>query len=420
MKSDQIFSIFHCPRCKNVINIESKICSKCGIHIEDLIGNCAKCGSVYLLGKRFCSQCKAPLMEESMGMTFSDVGIVYFNLRDSEYLNRAQAYFNNSNYADSFKALLKEDNLAQIVKLYKDELNWIHECLSQVAVDNKSYLNRVIDLSDRIYSKDEAKKIQTEIFENLLRQAQDKGNIRSQNKYCRYLYSLTKKDEYKDKLKDLHYERKEKSRKHLLIAAFKLVIFGFVSACLFDLLFIILFGYKFPLKYSGLSLSTVTGLRAWRFIPLFFFIGLSISTSYWFAFSGNFSYRNKKKFKASLIMMTVAFLVAGACWGEIANDREGVAVVIFVFAILLFIAFQIRGIEGIFDKAWKKILWPFLTLFLLVFSTIPGKMAIPLYRQPSQVDFVGISFFSFSFILLQSLFVILINRDTKSRNLRVK
>ena len=129
MESDKVFSISQCPRCKNIINIESKICSKCGIDIEDLKGNCAKCGSVYILGKRFCAKCKAPLIEESMGMAFNDVGIVYFSLRDSEYLYRAELYFKNLNYVESFIELQKEENLAQIIKLYKEDLCWIQECL---------------------------------------------------------------------------------------------------------------------------------------------------------------------------------------------------------------------------------------------------------------------------------------------------
>jgi len=355
-----------------------------------------------------------------MGMAFSDVGIVYFNLKDSEYLHRAEIYFNNSNYVESFKELQKEENLAQIVKLYKDDLNWIHECLSHVTKENKSYVNPVVDLSDRIFNKEESKKLQTEIYENLLKKAKDKGNVKSQNKYYRYLYRLTKKDEYKKKIKDLYYKRKEKNKKYLFLAAFKLIIFGFISACLLDLLFIILFGYKFPVKYSGISLSTVTGFSAWRFIPLFFFIGLSISTSYWFAFSGSFSHKSRKKFKVSLIAMSASSLVAGACWEEIANDREEVALVIFILAILLFVIVQIRGIEGIFDRAWKKILWPFLTLFLFFLAIIPGKMAIPLYHQSSQVDFVGISFFAFSFILLQAIFVFLINGNIYPRSFKVK
>jgi hypothetical protein len=215
VKSDQIFSIYHCPRCKNIIASESKVCSKCGIDIEDLKGKCAKCGSVYLLGKRFCSHCKEPLMEESMGMSFSDVGVVYYSLRDSEYLQRAEVYFNNENYVDSFKVLLKEENLAQIVKLYKDDLNWLHECLSHVAKENRTYANLVIDLGERIFSKEESKKLQIEIYEYLLKKAEERGSVRSQNKYNRYLYLLTKKNGYKIKLKESHYKRKKRNRKFL-------------------------------------------------------------------------------------------------------------------------------------------------------------------------------------------------------------
>ena len=118
--------------------------------------------------------------------------------------------------------------------------------------------------------------------------------------------------------------------------------------------------------------------------------------------------------------MTFSSLIAGACLGQIANDREGIALMFFIAATISFVIAQIRGIEGIFDRTWKKILWPFLTLLLLFLATIPGKMAIPLYNQSSQVDFVGIGFFSFSFILLQAISIILININIHPHTLKVK
>ena len=410
----QMFEFFQCPRCQNIMSLNDKVCSKCGIDIEDLKGNCAKCGSVYLLGKRFCSKCNAPLIDESMGMEFNDVGIIYFNLRDSEYLFRAEAYFNNSNYVDSFKELQREENLAQIVKLYKKDTNWIRECLLRVTEENKSSINQVIKLSERIFNEEESKKLQIEILENLLKNAKDKDYTISQIKCYRDLYRLTKKDDYKKKFKDLYYKRKEKNRKFLFFAILKLIIFGFISACLLDLLFIILFGYNFPLKYSSVSLSAVTGLQTWRFIPLFFFIGVSISTSYWLAFNRYFSGKNRKKFQASLVMISILSFLAGACWREIANEREGDTFVIFIFIILLFVIVQIIGIEDIFDSGWEKRIWPILTLFLLYLAIIPGKMAMPIYSQSIQVDFVGIAFFTFSFILFQAIFLILVNRNIRS------
>jgi hypothetical protein len=366
---------------------------------------------VYLFGKRYCSKCNTSLISESKGVVFNEVGILYFDLKDSENLCRAAKHFSDSNYVKSFKELQKEKNLAQIVKLYKENSSWIQECLIRVTAKNQSYVSSVIDLSNRIFSREESKKLQIKIYDNLLKKAKDEGNAKSENKYYHYLYRLTKKEDYKKKLKAQFYRSKEKRRKLLFFAASKLIIYGFISACLFDLLFIFSFGYKFPLKYSGPKLSIFTGFSVWRFIPLFLFIGLVISTSYWFAFSRYFSNKSRKKLKTSLILMTISFLMAGVCYADFEKYTEGISLAIYILAILSFVIFHNKAIEDLLDSTWKKILWPFLTLFLLFLATIPGRVAMPLFHQSSPVDFVGISFFSFSFILLQATFLILFNRN---------
>ena len=400
------------------MNLDNKFCHKCGINIEELKRTCAVCGNPYVFGQRYCSKCKNSLIDESMGLIFNEIGIVYFNLKHSASLIRAEELFKEAKYIEAFKELLKENKLVQIFILNKRDLNWILECLEHAVLENNSYISQVISLIDQLLSDDGSNALKVSLYKNLLEQAKDREDTISEHRYCRLLYRLTKKHEYKEQMETLHIKKQGKQRKAFLFAVFKLVTIGFVSSVIADFLFIALFGYKFPLKYPATNLTEVNELHVWRFIPLFSFIGLSISISYWFAFHKFIPGKKKKGFVSSLALGVLFFFAAGVFWGEIVNKSDTASIIIFAITLLFYGYIQTWGMKDFFPVTWMKIIWLISTPVIFYAAVIPGRIAVPLYDQSAQAFFVGIGFFAFAFILMQSLVLTVFHKKSHPTKLK--
>ncbi len=123
-----------CPGCNKDIPKSTKLCPNCNIDIEKILKNCKNCDTLYFLGAIKCSKCEYPLITQE--------------LYDAKKLYEKCSKWEVNDYLlQSYQALEKIENLSELVKQYRSELNWIYSLIQDIVFNRiviESFIYQVI------------------------------------------------------------------------------------------------------------------------------------------------------------------------------------------------------------------------------------------------------------------------------------